>query len=1329
MANKRIAHSVLIALLVGILSVVPGVVAQETTPDPVVPTETPIPEVVTPEEVIVTETEPVVETPTDTPTETEVIPTETEVVTDEPVATETETIVTDEPVETTPEVVVTDAPVETTPEAVEPTPEVTDEPVATTPAPVIVVTPSPIPDDEYDNNLATERGADTTTPATVLTIPTSGDVRVIVQLSVQGSRTSQSTDSSGGDTPSTPAPAAIRSAQQTLAQQMVQFGATVHHQYSSIPYMSMTTSQAGLNHLRQSPLVTFIRPDVARQRALASSTDVIGVTTSNGANLNVNYTGNGWVVAVLDGMSNFNHSFLQGRYVDPACFFGSGSSRFSNFDQEPNCAFDNHGTHVAGTVAGGGNVVIDGQTGIHNGVARDATIMPVGVFTGLDAFDSDILAGLQYVLDHTDDYDIAAVNMSLGGGRHFGVCDAQYPDYFDVVAQLRNAGVITVAASGNDGYIDSMSAPACVSNIVSVGATTDTDGIAVYSNAAANLDFWAPGGIIPDPNNPDERAIWSSSATSGNFYASSGTSMASPHVAGAIALMRERHPDATIDEILGALRTSGVTVQDISGLSFPRIQVDDAIGQLFDIFNPPVGTQFDFMEPQIQWELAENDELYEIYINGPQGQVVYNETFEADSFDITCTASFCNRQVEDILANDLPAGTYAIYIRATGSTYGQGWWMGPHTIELVSPSQNAPIGGINSPIDGRITYSWEEITDATYYRLYVQNSSNVVVIDEWVTAAEANCGGGTCAYQSEIPLVNGEHTWYVRGWKPDTYTPWSSGESFTLTVNPPAPPTLETPTELDTLLPDLQWDATSAEGATYFGVYLHDPLGGVILWDENQWFTREEVCGSPTGTDCSVEVPQFLTPGVSYDFWVRSYGAGGIGNWAGPESFMLADTPPALPANLTEDAIATRGDPTFSWDDDTLATHFELYVASPTGALLFNQWFEKGNSDMTCNAGTCSVYPGVLLSNGLHNWYVRAYGSGGYSVGGNNGYAEAAIDLNLPEPDADDFDVANTFQVLELDPLDDLDQPLFVWNDIDNANYYELYINDITTGAIIFNQWLRRSEINCSTNCIFQIPDYYFTVGTYGFYVRAYGPAGFAINGIDGSGYNGDTFAVRVSTPNFNEQRPFNLTRVPPETDPTPLLQWAHIDGATWYRVYMVDSQDNVVFDQWKQYASGCATTCSWPNIVNLDTGTYRWWVQGYGAAGYTLWSDSNLGTPDVLDPSEFNITVPAPSATTLIGPANNTIAEGPVTFEWNNAANTTYYYLQVYADSEVLHGIWYPSENVCTSTCSVTLDDLPVGTHSWRVLTYGPGLPIPPPPDIPDYPASEARGITILEQ
>jgi subtilisin family serine protease len=356
----------------------------------------------------------------------------------------------------------------------------------------------------------------------------------------------------------------------------------------TLPYFTADADATSLAELAASPLVASIEEDVARPMTLSQSVPLIGAPQAWDAG----YSGAGWTVAILDSGVDATHPFLAGKVVGEACYSTtdvSGATTSTSLcpgglatasgsgvaapcrPVVQNC---DHGTHVAGIAAGAGPSF--------SGVARDANLLAIQVFSkfgaadcgGSDcllAWDSDVLAALDRVYAVRDSMHIAAVNLSLGGSIYAGTCDDVSPAMAAGIQQLRDAGVPTVIASGNGGSTAGLAFPACLSAAISVGSTTKTDVVSTFSNSSASLSLLAPG----EPIN--------SSVPGGGFAYKMGTSMAAPHVAGAWAVLKQRKPSATVDELLNALRTTGALITDGrqgSGLSFPRIRVNAALDGL-----------------------------------------------------------------------------------------------------------------------------------------------------------------------------------------------------------------------------------------------------------------------------------------------------------------------------------------------------------------------------------------------------------------------------------------------------------------------------------------------------------------------------------------------------------------------------------------------------------------------------------------------------------------------------------------------------------------------------------------------------------------------------
>lgn len=365
--------------------------------------------------------------------------------------------------------------------------------------------------------------------------------------------------------------------------------------FESIGGFALRADALDILTLAEDPEVAAVSEDIAYPPALLQSVPLTGAV----AGAYGDYTGAGQVVAVLDTGVDKAHPMLAGKVVSEACYSTSnttsgvaslcpgGVTASTAAGSAVPCNSGTwgsgcqHGTHVAGIAAGNG--------GGYTGVAKNAQVIAVQVFSGFPAsscggtspcvlaYTSDIIRGLERVYALRTSYAVAAANLSLGGGNYTANCDGDAAK--PAIDNLRATGIATVVASGNNGYTTGISSPACVSSAVSVGATCDAggsycsalDAVAAYSNSAAFLSLLAPGSAITSAVPNSGYATWH------------GTSMATPHVAGAWAVLKEARPTAGVTEVLNALRTTGRSVIDArNGLTMPRIQVADAADLLDD---------------------------------------------------------------------------------------------------------------------------------------------------------------------------------------------------------------------------------------------------------------------------------------------------------------------------------------------------------------------------------------------------------------------------------------------------------------------------------------------------------------------------------------------------------------------------------------------------------------------------------------------------------------------------------------------------------------------------------------------------------------------------
>ncbi|WP_239698131.1 S8 family peptidase, partial [Microcystis aeruginosa] len=276
------------------------------------------------------------------------------------------------------------------------------------------------------------------------------------------------------------------------------------------------------------------------------------------------------VIGVLDTGVDYNHPDLAGNiWTNPGEIAGDGIDNDGNgyiddirgwdFAYNDNNPSDvqGHGTHVSGTIAGKGNNGV-GVTG----VAWNAKIMPLKF---LDDTGSGTLSNAILAINYATAKGVKLTNNSWGGGPYTQAL-------YDAINAAGQAGALFIAAAGNNSAnadINPMYPAAYnLANIVSVASTTRTDALSSFSNyGLTSVDLGAPGSDIY------------SLAPGGGYATLSGTSMASPHVTGAAALLWSQNPTWTAQQVKNTLMNTGDSIAALAGktVSGKRLNVFNAL--------------------------------------------------------------------------------------------------------------------------------------------------------------------------------------------------------------------------------------------------------------------------------------------------------------------------------------------------------------------------------------------------------------------------------------------------------------------------------------------------------------------------------------------------------------------------------------------------------------------------------------------------------------------------------------------------------------------------------------------------------------------------------
>ncbi len=362
----------------------------------------------------------------------------------------------------------------------------------------------------------------------------------------------------------------------SVGESIIAAGGEVIKRFTQLPVLVINADQSVLNHLMQLEAVAGMELDIQGTTSHESTMPLIGADVLNAHSTDgAGYEGEDgrWSVAVLDNGIRASHEAFTGKIEQESCFVTDNScpngenSQVGSGAASDGCgsaSLCNHGTHVAGTVLG---EFTNTALLTNDGVAPGAGLYVVDVNNSSNTwYLSSVVAGLEHILIEVQNgARIAAVNMSLNSfALYNGNCDTNWPSGAAAVDALVNEGVTVIAASGNNSSTTELPYPACFSNVLSVGSTSNLDVVSSYTNSNDLLDLWAPGENVQSAGHLSDTDIASWS----------GTSMASAHAAGAAAAIAECLYNSTdrVADTLTALASGGVPVTR-GGLTRPRLDI------------------------------------------------------------------------------------------------------------------------------------------------------------------------------------------------------------------------------------------------------------------------------------------------------------------------------------------------------------------------------------------------------------------------------------------------------------------------------------------------------------------------------------------------------------------------------------------------------------------------------------------------------------------------------------------------------------------------------------------------------------------------------------
>ncbi len=488
--------------------------------------------------------------------------------------------------------------------------------------------------------------------------------------------------------------ATLRAAPYTEDVRYIGFGS-----YTVTMNSGIEDSQA-ISYYSSLPTVTSVEPDYTIQVNVTPNdslySSLYGMSKISAPTAWDSTTGSGdFIVAVIDTGVDYNHPDLAANmWRNPAEVNGDGidndgngiiddyyGANFIGSTNSGNPFDDNgHGTHVAGTIGAIGNNSI--------GVAGVNWNVKIMALKFLNAQGSGSLSDAVEALNYAVSQGVKVSNNSWGGGGYSSTM-------FNALQAAQNAGHIFVAAAGNSNVnIDtSPSYPASynVANVVAVASTTSTDARSSFSNYGVNtVDIAAPGsGIV--------------STTPNNTYSNySGTSMATPHVAGAIALYWDANPTATAAEVIARLKETGDTVSGLTSVvqGGKRLNVGELIGTNVPPPPPPPPPPADLTGARVTAAAFSGSSSSNLNTL----RVTFSEAISASSFTLADVTSFTGPNGPLTVSSITPvAGSSTQFDLAFATQTAGGAYtltFGPGILDLAGNPMDQNENGTNNEVPG-----------------------------------------------------------------------------------------------------------------------------------------------------------------------------------------------------------------------------------------------------------------------------------------------------------------------------------------------------------------------------------------------------------------------------------------------------------------------------------------------------------------------------------------------------------------------------------------------------------------------------------------------------
>ncbi|HVY01834.1 MAG TPA: S8 family serine peptidase [Candidatus Nanoarchaeia archaeon] len=495
-------------------------------------------------------------------------------------------------------------------------------------------------------------------------------------------------------------------------------------EYVAQTFNALTVEVNGseLQELKERKDILEIKKALDFHTLLQDSNSIINSTLAgNLQTFGVNLTGQGQTVCIIDSGVNYTHPSLGNcttqQFLAGNCSKVIGGWAYYNpvnaSNQNDVMGDSDHGTHVAGIAAGNGQI---------RGIAPDAKIVSIKACGPTSSCDGNaIIDGINWCTSNKTLFNISVISISIGTSApdlYNTYCDDEIPSFTSAINAAAAKNISVVVAAGNDGNRTHISLPACITNATAVGATTKSDALNFNRNYLVKLV--APGVNI------------NSTFLSG-YGLDSGTSMATPHVSGALIVLNQLINFLNVkmqpSQLTQILNNSGKTITDSTGVNYSRINLYSAVMSL-DTISPEVN----LISPSFSSALVNDSYIFSANISdwnltnmsfqlrNSSGYLI-NETLANISGTFNQTS---------ILIYNLSNGTYNYSFTGFDFKSNSGSFNGTLTLSYSNITLISPMDGYSETSNSaNLIFNFSLLKNFTNCSLFLDNVSvkNITVVD------------------------------------------------------------------------------------------------------------------------------------------------------------------------------------------------------------------------------------------------------------------------------------------------------------------------------------------------------------------------------------------------------------------------------------------------------------------------------------------------------------------------------------------------------------------------------------------------------------------------